>query len=438
MDRLASLDLHTRLDEPALADMVATLQGFSPHVEAKADEGLFWLDGNGIEAIFGSHRQWGRRIFDTVKEEKSKAEPTVVVGFTRTITAAIARCSRGFIYLETPEAEAARVARIPIRHLGLPPKIFTDLTKLGIRTVANLLTLPSGGLRERFGSEISNLLARLAKKKWDPITPLPELVPITTTVYFDHPESSATRLTFTAKTLLRTLLRQIRRQHQMLATLEMVLELDRYAPHTSHLEPAEPTLDEVQLTDLIRLRFEGTDLGAGVTGITLTAEGAPATKEQLELFQKKSRRDLHAADRALARLRAEFGQDAVTRAALKPGHLPEARFTLTPQPKVRLPAPSLPKQPFTDRRFKGQLIRRVFVRPIPLQNRPVVGPRGCHLLGMTEAPSTRIHGPFVISGGWWANLVHREYYFTETESGEILWVYFDKRRRKWFLHGKVE
>jgi protein ImuB len=84
------------------------------------------------------------------------------------------------------------------------------------------------------------------------------------------------------------------------------------------------------------------------------------------------------------------------------------------------------------------LVRRVYARPVPLQTRPVVGPRGCHLQGMGEAPATRVSGPYIVSGGWWARPVHREYHFAETETGRILWIYFDKTRRSWFLHGEVE
>jgi protein ImuB len=57
---------------------------------------------------------------------------------------------------------------------------------------------------------------------------------------------------------------------------------------------------------------------------------------------------------------------------------------------------------------------------------------------MGEAPATRVSGPYIVSGGWWARPVHREYHFAETETGRILWIYFDKTRRSWFLHGEVE
>jgi protein ImuB len=47
-------------------------------------------------------------------------------------------------------------------------------------------------------------------------------------------------------------------------------------------------------------------------------------------------------------------------------------------------------------------------------------------------------GPEEVTGGWWVRRVHRSYYFLETEVGELLWVYYDHRRRRWFLQGRVE
>jgi len=44
----------------------------------------------------------------------------------------------------------------------------------------------------------------------------------------------------------------------------------------------------------------------------------------------------------------------------------------------------------------------------------------------------------VISGGWWVQPIHREYYFTHTQRGEMLWVYYDRPRDRWFLQGAVE
>jgi protein ImuB len=77
-------------------------------------------------------------------------------------------------------------------------------------------------------------------------------------------------------------------------------------------------------------------------------------------------------------------------------------------------------------------VRRIFAKPVPL-----------HL-----PPGSTLHGPYIISGGWWGRDLsacehaqagtHRDYYFAETRSGELLWVYHDQNRRYWFIHGTVE
>src|SRR4029434_3991560 len=69
----------------------------------------------------------------------------------------------------------------------------------------------------------------------------------------------------------------------------------------------------------------------------LEAEACAATAEQLRLFSEGPKRDLDAVNRALARLRAEFGDGAVVQAKLANGHLPEARFTWEPLSRVKLP-----------------------------------------------------------------------------------------------------
>ena len=84
------------------------------------------------------------------------------------------------------------------------------------------------------------------------------------------------------------------------------------------------------------------------------------------------------------------------------------------------------------------LVRRIHARPIPLVTRPVRGPGGVHLRGMGGEPVIKVTGPYITSGGWWSREVHREYHFAETKDGQILWVYFDRRRRRWFVHGSVE
>jgi len=58
--------------------------------------------------------------------------------------------------------------------------------------------------------------------------------------------------------------------------------------------------------------------------------------------------------------------------------------------------------------------------------------------GLEFGPVVRLLGPYVVSGGWWMSTVHREYHFVETRRGDLLWTYYDRKRRRWYLQGTVE
>ena len=46
--------------------------------------------------------------------------------------------------------------------------------------------------------------------------------------------------------------------------------------------------------------------------------------------------------------------------------------------------------------------------------------------------------PSRVSGAWWVRTVERDYYYAQTQHGELLWIYFDRPRGRWFLHGIVD
>jgi protein ImuB len=156
----------------------------------------------------------------------------------------------------------------------------------------------------------------------------------------------------------------------------------------------------------------------------------PASREQLRMFADKPRRDLAAANRALARLRAELGDEAVVRARLREGHLPEAGFAWEEVDEVPAPKPRDVDG--------GTLVRRIYTRPLALPARPRHEPDGWMLRDLKQGPVVRVLGPYVVSGGWWRKPVHRDYHYAETQRGELLWVFYDRARRRWFLQGRVE
>ena len=55
-----------------------------------------------------------------------------------------------------------------------------------------------------------------------------------------------------------------------------------------------------------------------------------------------------------------------------------------------------------------------------------------------QAKELSLIGPYRVSGGWWVKEIERDYYYAHSLRGECWWVFFDKPRAAWFLHGFVD
>lgn len=408
--------------------LLETLRTFSPVLERADDEpGVFWLSAVGLSPVFDSPRVWITEMQDALK--KAGFSASIVCGFRRFATYAVAksRQGHGLQVFPSEEREKAAADRVPLLFLGLPPETHELLGKLRVRTVGDYLKLPAPGILRRFGPEAHRIHRLATGEDWEKLTPEPLHDPVHVSVDLDEAESDLHRLLFLVKQQLHTMLHALAQRSEALETLELTLHLFRADPIVTFVRPAEPTLDMAQLTGLVHLRLESMPFTDGVKRLSLTARSLRATQEQLQLFAENPRREPRAAERALARLRSLFGEQAVAWASLEQGHLPEATYAFRPMHRLPMPEPV--------RRHIHHLVRRVFPKPEALPSTRPHHHEGWLLRGVGYGPVTRLRGPYAITGGWWRKEVQRDYYFTELHSGEWLWVYFDRRRNRWFLHG---
>ena len=314
----------------AVARLVDRLRRFSPDVEPCGDEpGVFWLNASGLSHLYASPRRWAAEIRAAL--ETAGFRSTIAVGFTRFGTYAIAKSigreagAKDIAILRDVTTERVQAGQVPLDRLGIAPTLRDSLHKLGVRRVRAFLRLPAAGIRRRFGSEAHRLHRLAAGALWVPLQPLRMTDPLVQRHDLDDPESDVSRLLFLIKRLLHRLLITVTERHEVLTALTLRLRLDRAGVQTEQIRPATPTVDVRQIMNLVRLRLEAISIAAGVTEIRLTAGTKRATTAQHGLFVEQPRRDLAAANRALARVRAEFGEGAVVRARVTDGHLPEAR-----------------------------------------------------------------------------------------------------------------
>jgi len=445
--------------EQVTDELKALLWRFSPALEVGEEAGVFWLDASGLGRLYTSLTHWSEVLREQLMNLGFRA--CVVVGFSRFGSYALARASRQSFVVQSSEEERQRVERVPLVRLDIEPEFRDVLSKLGIHTIAALLSLPATGLLRRFGQTAARLhalaageFAAMRAEKW--------LAPLCVRLILDAAESDSTRLLFVIKRMLSELLHKLVVRAEALASLQLRFVLDRKQGtlEPPPLRPAVATLDGMLVLDLVRLQLESLALEQGAIEVEIEAAGVPSSTEQLRVFVEQPRRDLAAGDRAIARLRAEFGPDVVVRAELCDGHLPEASFRWQPilQPMAALTAPPAvgaerwddsgalqlsaaraPEPGIARTLALRPLVRRFFRKPQAL-SAPARELRndGWLIRGPEGGPVTHTAGPFLVNGGWWLKEVRREYQFVMTRREELYWVYNDKRRRRWFLHGLVQ
>ena len=177
-----------------------------------------------------------------------------------------------------------------------------------------------------------------------------------------QPVTDSLHLLFLVKGLLAPVIERLAAREECIACLHLLLVLDRRESLIESVRPAEATLDAAILLELVQLRLHASRLPAGVIELELRVETLRATRAQLDLFAASRRRDLDAGARALARIRAELGEQAVVHARLREGHLPEAGFSWERCDKL---------QTAHARKVRVRtLIRRIHARPQLLPSPP--------------------------------------------------------------------
>ena len=410
--------------EDTVHALTERLRKYSPHVEPAAGEpGVFWTDVQGLDRLYPSLHAWADAVCAEFHSAGMKA--SVVVGFTRFGVYALALAHQkvrgGTLVCEDAAEEEALVAKVPLDRLHLDPEARDRLLMLGVTTVGDFLHLPSKGIRTRFGAAIEEMHRLAMGDRWAPLCPEPAEEPHARLIEFDEPESNTERLIFVIKRLLDGLATELVHQAKAAAEVSLEMKLQDRTARTESVRPATPTLDVPQLLQLIYLRLGALQLSAGIVTLRVAVDACAANSDQRRLFLEHSR-DVAAANQALARVRAECGERAVVRARICDAHSPAARFAWEPLAHAALePAHAAPRV-----KAMRSLVRRIYARPLDLPK------------NILENFVEEKIGPYVLSGGWWAGGVYRDYYFVHTRDGHIWWMYYDHRRERYFLQGEVE
>jgi protein ImuB len=414
--------------EECVAALVRDLQAFSPHVERDpVSAGVFYVDPTGLEQLYGGELSWARCIQRYLSGKNYYA--AVLVAYGRALSYALVRMTRGVRVFDSVQEALAAASDVSLERLNIQPKLRDALERLGVSTLGELDRFGADQLGVRFGAEAARWCRVARGEEVLPLSAEEHVDTPRATVEVDPPDSDVARLCFTIKRGLDMLLEDVRQRGQSVRALWLKLSLERGAKNEQRLEPSQPTRDGAMLLELLRLRLSSIVLEDQVATVVLEAETSDAAPGQLAMFTPK--RDLAAGDRALARIRASFGDDVVCTATLEDAHLPEAKFRYQPLSRMLRPASEVAEGEV------APLVRRMLVRPEPLRGELESAARLDKVFVHAGERLTLV-GPYRVSGGWWAREVSRDYYYARTPRGELWWVFYDHPRNAWFLHAVVD
>ena len=327
--------------EAVLTELLAALQTFSPRVARWSPQrpagdaaGSFRLDPTGLGRLYGGERNWAETVHRYLYGRGFRAR--VGVGFhaasLHAICVAPGRQRREVLVSRGANEEREAAAAVALRVLSVPERLCAPLERLGVERLGEFLALPHGELMQRFGAEAAALQDAYAppgslgaRGGQLPLQPAPLALPRRVAEELEAPSAHQERLLFAAKRGLDALLSELGDAGETARSLVVELQLEGEAEARELvLEPAEATLDGGTWLELLRLRLARLELAGPVERLVFEAEVAPARGKQLDVVTtERSGRDLAAAGRALARLRASLGADAVLAPSVADAHLPE-------------------------------------------------------------------------------------------------------------------
>ncbi len=401
--------------------IITQLGLFSPAVEPVAELfGAYYLDVSGMTRLEPDLCAWGQRLQDALLKEQH-LQTAIVIGFTRFGTRTSAALAKGVTLFSTVEIEHNAACSTPLKKLDLTARPLRELEKLNILTVGDLMALPDWEVRSRFAEPMFDLV-RKAKERDGQVRGIKFPEPYAARAEFEHTENDAERLVNVIVKLSAPLLERMKTelQGQGVSAICIRLARDYGGTFDEKIQAAKPTLAMPTLTDLVRLRCHTIKLDEGITGLTVHLIPGALPDPQLNLHPAlvKSDESILKANRAIARVLAEFGTGRVLKAKCHKAHLPHDAFEWEDFDQLQASTP-------------GQQVHTSMMRRFLDQPRRVPTPE--------QTAAQRILGPYTTSGFWWrTNSVQRNDYFVETGSGDAQWIFYDKNSRAWYAQGFIQ
>jgi protein ImuB len=336
IDTLPPLHILTRAQQQEATAKTALLEcagGFSSRVEDRSIDNAFIavIDIAGTDSLFGPPEQLGKTLLSRVRALGVSAVLAVSGNFHAAISLAKGLSSRSRIHVIPYGREQETLAALPLSVLDLSGAHAETFDLWGINNFGMLANLPEKELVARMGQE-GRRLRQLARGEaphlFQPVEPpfaLEERIEL------DSPVELLDSLMFVAGVMVEQLILRASSRIVALASVTIMLSLERGESHSRTVRPALPNNDRQLWLKLLHLDLEAHPPKAAILSLRLTAEPGHTSKVQLGLFSPQLP-EPGRLDVTLAQIAKIVGEGNVGRAVLQDTHHPQGfrmeRFTV--------------------------------------------------------------------------------------------------------------
>ena len=443
---------------PAEVSLTQFAYGFSPVVE-EVREGTVVIDVDGCELLFGSAYQLANEVAQRAQKSETEGglESTVSVAIAANPDAAIhaATYLKGITFV-SPGEELTCLGEFPVDRLDyslidvekkIAGELLETLKLWGIRTFADLASLPVAGVSERLG-QVGLKLQQLAAGKTERHLKVKQPAPVfAQSLELEHAVAELEPLSFIFARLLHQLCATL--NAYALATNELCvsLQLEDQTTHERKLSLPYPMRDHKVFLKLLLLDAEMHPPQSAVKAVSITCEPVKPRVLQNGLFVPLA----PAPDKlelTLARLAKLVGEDNVGSPTVLDTHRPDAfslkHFTLATKPDLR------------KRRKIGNL-------QLAIGNQPCLGFRMFRppLRAIVQADQgwptqisawgkqrsvygkvVHVAGPWRTTGDWWRDdrWARDEWDVTLERAGQqtLYRIYRDLKTENWYVDGNYD
>jgi protein ImuB len=339
--------------------------------------------------------------------------------------------------VETPSGRPSRIALpgqtrtalgpLPVAALRLAPETAADLTRLGIRRIADLSGQPRAGLARRFGRQLVQRLDQAMGVEPEPVSPAKPTPHFAVRLTFPDPIGLEADIVAALDRLLPALGDRLRAAGRGARRVRLECHRADQAMEWVEVGLARPSANPDRIRPLLLLKVGGIDAGFGIDRLRLDAV------ETEPLHDRQHRGHLEAAadgrmraapstqlDDLLGRIGARIGLEAITRLHPADSHIPEKSAKVLaaawsepagPWPKPVAPRPLLLWRP--------EPVTAEAAPDLPLAFRW----RGRDFRTVSGAGPERIAPEWWLDDPDWRSGV-RDYWRVVTETGEALWLYY--------------